>query len=109
MRYLAALLLLALPQKQINESRLQSVVNPRPANSWVSDAQHHLSPATVARIDSVVNAVERANGTEIAVVVIDSLDRLEPSDPALTLHRRWGLGQPHRDNRLVAPRRPPHR
>src|SRR5436190_4402467 len=109
MRYLAALLLLALPQKQINESRLQSVVNPRPANSWVSDAQHHLSPATVARIDSVVNAVERANGTEIAVVVIDSLDGLEPSDAALTLHRRWGVGKRDRDNGIVVLWSPAHR
>jgi len=37
----------------------------------------------------------------MAVVVIDSLDGLEPSDAALLLHRRWGVGKRDRNNGIV--------
>ena len=35
----------------------------------VSDPAHHLSPATLRRIDSTIFALERATSDEIAVVV----------------------------------------
>ncbi|HJQ20525.1 MAG TPA: TPM domain-containing protein [Gemmatimonadaceae bacterium] len=82
--------------------RLAWVPNPRTTNgSWVSDPAHHLQPRTVAAIDSTVLALEREAGAEIAVVVIDSLDDLDPSQAALTLHRRWGVGKGNRDNGIV--------
>jgi uncharacterized protein len=37
----------------------------------------------------------------MAVVVLDSLDGLEPADAALLLHRRWGVGKRQRDNGVV--------
>jgi uncharacterized protein len=37
----------------------------------------------------------------MAVVVLDSLDGLEPADAALLLHRRWGVGIRQRDNGMV--------
>ena len=101
MRLLAALLLF-LPQKQLHQDKLNWVPNPRTANgSWVSDPAHHLAAATVTELNRIISGVESANGTEIAVVVIDSLDGLEPSEAALTLHRRWGVGKRDRDNGLV--------
>jgi len=82
--------------------RLQWVPNPTlTTHGWVSDPAHHLSQATVRRIDSTIFALERATSDEMAVVVIDSLDGLEPSDAALLLHRRWGVGKRDRNNGIV--------
>ncbi len=82
--------------------RLRGVPDPTQATGgWVSDPAHHLAPATVARIDSIVFALERASSVEMAVVVIDSLDGLTAHDAALLLHRRWGVGKGDRNNGLV--------
>jgi uncharacterized protein len=55
----------------------------------------------VRRIDSTIFAFERTTSDEMAVVVIDSLDGLEPADAALLLHRRWGVGKRDRNNGIV--------
>src|SRR5215831_1895803 len=101
---LAAFLLGAAPQQSAKPrtDRLQWVPNPTlTTHGWVSDPAHHLSPETVRRIDSTIFALERATSNEMAVVVIDSLDGLEPSDAALLLHRRWGVGKRDRNNGIV--------
>ena len=101
---LAALLLGAAPQRSASPraERLSWVPNPTlTTHGWVSDPAHHLSPETVRRIDSTIFALERSTSDEMAVVVIDSLDGLEPSDAALLLHRRWGVGKRDRNNGIV--------
>jgi uncharacterized protein len=97
-----ALLLPAVAGAQADTTKLRWVPNPRATGgSWVSDAAGHLSPQSRASIDSTVAALERETSAEIAVVVIDSLDGLEPADAALLLHRRWGVGKRERDNGVV--------
>lgn len=102
---LAAVLLIQASTPQVEDpapGRLRWVPNPtRTTGGWVSDPAHHLHAATVARIDSVIFALERETSVEMAVVVIDSLDGLEPADAALLLHRRWGVGKRDRNNGLV--------
>src|SRR6476469_2066563 len=101
---LAALLLGAAPQQSTSPraDRLRWVPNPTlTTHGWVSDPSHHLSSETVRRIDSTIFALERATSDEMAVVVIDSLDGLEPGDAALLLHRRWGVGKRDRNNGIV--------
>ena len=101
---LATLLLGAAPQQSATRSadRLRWVPNPtKTTRGWVSDPAHHLSSETVRRIDSTIFALERATSDEMAVVVIDSLDGLEPADAALLLHRRWGVGKRDRNNGIV--------
>lgn len=96
---LAALTILAAPA---DTGRLRSVPNPRTTSgSWVADPAHHLRATTVAEIDSTISTLERETTAEIAVVVLDSLDGLEPADAAFTLHRRWGVGKANRDNGIV--------
>ena len=101
---LAALLFGIAPQQSATprSDRLQWVPNPTlTTHGWVSDPSHHLSQETVRRIDSTIFALERTTSDEMAVVVIDSLDGLEPSDAALLLHRRWGVGKRDRNNGIV--------
>lgn len=82
--------------------RLRGVANPRAtAGSWVADPARHLQPGTVATLDSMISAIERETSAEIAVVVLDDLEGLEPSQAALLLHRRWGVGKRERDNGIV--------
>ena len=101
--FLATLLAAVPPQRATSSAgRLQWVPNPtQTTHGWVSDPAHHLSPATVRRIDSTIFALERATSDEMAVVVLDSLDGMEPSEAALLLHRRWGVGKRDRNNGIV--------
>jgi len=96
---LAALVLFA---PQADTGRLAWVPNPRTTTgSWVADPAHHLRAATVAQLDSIASTLERETTAELAVVVIDSLDGLEPSEAALRLARRWGVGKANRDNGML--------
>ena len=92
----------AIALAQTDATRLRWVPDPRATTgSWVADPANHLAHATRARIDSIATALERETSAEIAVVVIDSLDGLEPGDAALLLHRRWAVGKRERDNGIV--------
>ena len=94
--------LLALFVAPATAQKLGWVPDPRRANGgWVSDPAHHLKSATVDSINAMLTRLERETSNEIAVVVIDSLDGLEPFDAALLLHRRWGVGKQARDNGLL--------
>jgi len=102
MIHLAAALALLTAPMPVDTGRLGWVPNPRTGHGgWVSDPAHHLSAATIATIDSTAADLERSTSAEIAVVVIDSLDGLEPGDAALRLHRMWGVGKSNRDNGIV--------
>src|SRR5687768_2738431 len=82
--------------------RLRWVPNPRTTNAtWVADPSHHLAPATVDSLNSLISTLSRETGTEIAVVAIDSTSGFEPFDVALALHRMWRVGQRGRDNGIV--------
>lgn len=101
---LIALLVAAAPQQPATSDaqRLRWVPNPtQTTHGWVSDPGHHLSAGTVRGIDSTIFALERTTSDEMAVVVIDSLDGLEPSQAALLLHRRWGVGKRDKNNGIV--------
>ena len=99
---LAAALLMQVPSSTANDNRLTWVPNPRvTTGSWIADPAHHLSSESVRAIDSAISKLERETSSEMAVVVLDSLDGLEPADAALLLHRRWGLGKRQRDNGIV--------
>jgi len=97
-----ALLLPGALGAQADSSKLHWVPNPRTTGgSWIADPAGHLRTNARAAMDSTITALERETTAEIAVVVIDSLDGLEPADAALLLHRRWGVGKRERDNGIV--------
>ena len=101
-RALLASALLGRDSTAQDTTRLRWVPNPRvTSGSWVSDPSHRLAPTTVAKLDSVIDGLHRQTTVEMTVVVLDTLDGLEPNDAALLLHRRWGVGSIKRDNGIV--------
>src|SRR5436305_1584094 len=98
---LATSLLLQIATSTAQDKRLTWVPNPRATNGWVADPAHHLSTSTVQSINAAIDQLQRDKSIEMAVVVVDSLDGLDPADAALLLHRRWGVGNRQRDNGMV--------
>lgn len=99
---LSASLVLQIATSTAQDKRLAWVPNPRATNgNWVADPSHHLSKGTVQSINATIDALQRDKSVEMAVVVLDSLDGLDPADAALLLHRRWGVGNRQRDNGMV--------
>src|SRR5436190_1537286 len=82
--------------------QLASIPNPRVRDgSWVTDTAGALRPDTVTRLNTTIGTFERATGTEMAVVVIRSLDGVSVEEAAVKLFRLWGIGKKGRDNGLL--------
>ena len=95
---LTVLLLIA----TIGAEPLGSIPNPRTRDgTWVTDMPGALRAETVARLNSTIGDLERTNGTEVAVVVIRSLDGLSVEEAAVKLFQLWGIGKKNKDNGLL--------
>ena len=81
---------------------LASIPNPRVQNgTWVTDMAGALRADTVARLNDTIGAFERATGSEMAVVVMRSLDGASIEEAAAKLFQMWGIGKKDRDNGLL--------
>jgi uncharacterized protein len=81
---------------------LASIPNPRVQNgTWVSDPSATLDPNIVAQLNAHASAFERDTSSEIAIVVIRSLDGLSIEEAAAKLFEMWGIGKKKRDNGLL--------
>lgn len=82
--------------------QLSSIPNPRTRDgTWVTDMPRALRAETVARLNATLSDLERTNGTEMAVVVIKSLDGLTVEEAAVKLFQLWGIGKKSQDNGLL--------
>jgi uncharacterized protein len=100
----AALLLLAAMPAVLGAGvePLASIPNPRLQNgTWVADVAGALHADTVARLNDTIGAAERTTGTEMAVVVMRSLDGASIEEAAAELFEMWGIGKKDRDNGLL--------
>jgi uncharacterized protein len=81
---------------------LGSIPNPRVQNgTWVTDTSATLDPKTVALLNERAAAFERDTTSEIAIVVIRSLDGVTIEEAAVKLFEMWGIGKKDRDNGLL--------
>jgi uncharacterized protein len=81
---------------------LGSIPNPRVQNgTWVTDTSGALDPKTVALLNERAAAFERDTTSEIAIVVIRSLDGVTIEEAAVKLFQMWGIGKKNRDNGLL--------
>jgi uncharacterized protein len=81
---------------------LGSIPNPRvQKGTWVTDMAGALRADTIARLNETISAFERTTGSEMAVVVIRSLDGASIEEAAAKLFELWGIGKKDRDNGLL--------
>ena len=86
----------------VGAEQLGSIPNPRTRDgTWVTDMPRALRAETIARLNSTIGDLERTNGAEMAVVVINSLDGLSVEEAAVKLFQLWGIGKKHNDNGLL--------
>ena len=81
---------------------LGGIPNPRVLNgTWVTDTSATLDPNTVALLNERAAAFEKDTTSEIAIVVIRSLDGIAIEEAAVKLFQMWGIGKKNRDNGLL--------
>jgi uncharacterized protein len=81
---------------------LTSIPNPRTRDgTWVTDMPARLRAETIARLNATIGDFEKTTGTEMAVVVIGSLEGLSIEEAAVRLFALWGIGKKAKDNGLL--------
>ena len=87
--------LLALP--------IEKIRNPRETEgNWVSDVANILHPETEQKLNTLINQLKAANGSEIAVATLpDSSQFTTPKELATKLFNTWGIGERGKDNGVL--------
>ena len=67
----------------------------------VNDFADVLSPTERASLERKLNAYHDTTSTQIAVVIVRSLDGYEVMDYAVRLAEKWGVGQKGKNNGVV--------
>lgn len=82
---------------------LETVPNPKssPSSHYVSNPDGIISPKSVARIDSMLQALEDSTTAQVAVVVLNSIGEAIPKDFATALFKKWGIGYAQKSNGLL--------
>ncbi|VFR30682.1 Beta-propeller domains of methanol dehydrogenase type [plant metagenome] len=73
----------------------------RGQDHYVSDPDGNLGAGTVAQIDALGKAIEAANGSEFAVVVVNDYEGDSDFAFAMDLFSHWGIGKQGADNGLL--------
>ena len=71
----------------------ENVPNPRPQGSHISDIAHLLKDSQKKTLDQSLSSLERTNGTQFAVVIVDDCSGRDVRDYAHRLFNFWGVGQ----------------
>ena len=82
---------------------VEEVANPQQINSgWVTDMAEILSSETEAKLNHLIDNLERVDGTEITVVTVPETSPADsPKAFATELFNRWGIGKAELDNGVL--------
>ncbi len=81
---------------------IEELINPRTTHgSWVSDGAGVLSDATEAELNANSDALQRANGAELAIVTLRDTGDRTSKEFSTELFHRWGIGKADRDNGIM--------
>lgn len=98
---LSLLLLLLLPLGVLAQPP-ESIPNPiETRNSWFSDTVGILNPKSVEVLDVELDALERLNGCQVAVVTVKQTPGYTPKLYATRLFNLWGVGEEGKDNGVL--------
>jgi uncharacterized protein len=79
---------------------------PAKPQGWVSDFAGIMSDTVKSQVDALFAEVKKSTGAEIAVVTVSSLDGISVEEYAVSLFKKWGIGEKGKDNGvlfLIAP------
>jgi uncharacterized protein len=79
---------------------------PAKPQGWVSDFAGIMSDTIKSQIDDLSAEVKKSTGAEIAVVTVPSLEGMSVEEYAVSLFKKWGIGEKGKDNGvlfLIAP------
>ena len=81
---------------------INQIPNPRKRDGgWVVDMAGVLSVEQKARLNRVIDALERETGAEVAVVILQRTQGATPKEYATELFNRWGVGKRDADNGVL--------
>lgn len=81
---------------------IERVPNPRVQDGgWVMDMAGVLSAEQQARLNRLIDQLERDTGAEVAVVVLRRTQGATPKEYATELFNRWGVGKRDADNGVL--------
>lgn len=72
-----------------------------PNDGYVTDEADKLTDEQEALLEQDLTAYQKETSNEIAVVIVDSMSGAVIADTAIDLHRRWGVGDPDKDNGIL--------
>ncbi|MBL8991936.1 MAG: TPM domain-containing protein [Spirochaetia bacterium] len=98
-RSFALLFLLTACGKQ-EEHFLSTIPNPRAQGVWTADPGNLLGDSAL-EINRLIASNEAANGSEIAIVLVDTIGDRAPKDFATQLFNFWGIGKKGKDNGIL--------
>ena len=75
---------------------------PRPAQgTWSVDTTGTLRPETLAEVDRLGTSLDASGQGQLAVVMVDSTEGVQPRAFATDLFNRWGIGHEDRDDGVL--------
>jgi uncharacterized protein len=77
-----------------------AVPNPRERGVWVSDVAAVIPEDAEARMNALIDALERKVGVEIAILTMPDVEGT-PKEFAVRIANEWGVGKKDRNNGLV--------
>lgn len=85
------------------EYTVETIPNPKTqdANAYVSNPDGILKQETVSRINVLLDSLEAQNGSEVAVVAVNSIGYEEIKPFATALFKTWGIGKSQNNNGLL--------
>lgn len=95
------MLALALALGTLVASPSAGLTHPRARGAWIADEADVIPPAIEARLNRLIDRLERDVGDELVVVTVDDCDG-PPKALSTTLFLTWGVGKEGTDNGLLA-------
>ncbi|MGF1494541.1 MAG: TPM domain-containing protein [Microcoleaceae cyanobacterium] len=86
----------------IHALTVQDIPNPRQVNGgWVMDTANIISAETEAKLNQIISELEATNGSEIAVVTVQSTQPETVKQFATELYNYWEIGKAGQDNGVL--------
>ncbi|WP_391203351.1 TPM domain-containing protein [Psychrobacillus sp. L4] len=98
MLIVALLLFLSIPLVTVAAS---DIPKPIPGESYVQDYEGYLSPSTKKQIEELGQKLDKATGSQIVVMIINSLNGQNVNQFSTDVIREFGIGDPKKNNGVL--------